>query len=593
MAAKRQDREDSMVDKPSHRARAILERFKTMKTEKQPWHRLYQYCGEYVMTRKQNFEGKRAQADILTDNIYDDTAPKANRRMAASLIGALWPNGAKSFRIEPPKEMLDEIGEETEEVKAYYEWVTRRMAEYIDNPKSGFQTALDEYMLDQGAFGISGIQVDDRDDYEVPLIYRARDAKVLHVLEGPNGFIDTVYMGTEFTLRQLVQEYGLDAISKKQREAFLTGKQSEKVTVLQAIEPRLDGDPTGFGVKNMPIASVHIEVESEKILRESGFLEMPIAVARFAKAMGEVYGRCPAMESLPSIFEANALGEAWTLAVEKTLDPSLLVLDDGSLGGGTIDTSPGAINVVSVSGRIGGSAKPVEPLFLVGDLNWTAARRTELTQVIQDHFYYNILFDVESDQRMTLGEFNGRNQWRGQTLNPIYSRQYAEVFVPIIEVSFNKLRRKGLLGVIPGSQDELNLLASGIIPKHIPEPVLKRMMTGEEVYKITFISPASRIMHSEELAGLEHLTTVVTQVAPVEQSILDIPDWDWIITRMQELDGAPREAIRSAEKIRNIREQKQQAQEQMMQMEAARQNSETARNMGQAAASVQEQGAAA
>jgi hypothetical protein len=148
-------------------------------------------------------------------------------------------------------------------------------------------TSLEEYMLDQGGFGISGIMAEDNEDPEIPIHYRAVDAKALYIDEGKNGFIDSVYIEREFSVRQLVEEYGFESVSKEHQKSFMKGDCDEKIPVLQAIEPRMERDPYGFGNKNMPIASIHIDIKTEKILRESGFYEMPVAICRFWKAMGE------------------------------------------------------------------------------------------------------------------------------------------------------------------------------------------------------------------------------------------------------------------------------------------------------------------
>lgn len=578
----------------SPKAESVLAQFALAKKERMTWDSLFQLCAEYVMTRKQWFTGERAQAEIQTDHLYDDTASIANHTMAAALIGALWPNGAKSFRVEMPTGMEEELGDETEEVKNYYQFVTRTMVEVMDNPKAGLQTALEEHMLDQGGFGTSGIMVDDGDDYTTPLFYRALDAKKLYIEEGKNGFVDTIYVLTRMTLHQLVAEYGLDNIAAERRKMYLDGKHGEeKVEVLQAIAPRIDANPYKYGVQDMPFASIHIDVGMTKIMRESGMLELPCAIARFWKSMGETYGRCPAMNALPSIFEANALGEAWTLAVEKTLDPALLVMDDGTMGSGTIDTSPRGITVVSVSGRMSSSQPPIQPLFLVGDLQWTAVRRNELAEIIRQHWMLDKLATLDSEQRMQNPEFFYRAKMAGQVAGPVYSRQYAELFTPLIEITFNKLRRKGLLGVAPGSPQEQELLSRGIIPRYIPEAVLRRMLSGQEVYKINFISPATRIMQAEELQGIEHLLTTSANLAPLHPSILDHINWEWTMRRVQELDGAPKEAIVSFERLKQIQQQKAEQQQQMMELEAQRSQSETARNMGQAVSSISGTGEAA
>lgn len=574
------------------RVRVILDRFKKMEAEKANFVNLWQLAAEYVMYRKQEFTGDKAEGQILTDHIYDTTAIKALSIMASSFIGALWPNGAKSFRISMPHNLEEEIGGETEEIKQYYEFVTRQMVEYMDHPKAGLTSALEEYMLDQGAFGTSGIQVFEEDDMTAPVRYKATDAKMLYIDEDRTGFVDTIYMKKKMTIRQMVQEYGFDNLSASRQKAFKEGDVTTKVDILHAIEPRMDYDPFSFGNKDYPIASIHIDIETQKILRESGFLELPVAVARFYKAMGEKYGRSPATAAMPTILEANSMGQAYILAIEKTLDPALLVMDDGTMGGLTIDTSPGGTTVVSVSGRMSGTQKPIQELFSVGDLQWTAARRQELTEEIKNHFFLDRLMDLNSEQRMQNPEVAIRNELRGQALNTVYTRQLTEMFVPIIETTFNKLRRRGFLGVIPGSQEELDLINAGIIPKYIPEPVIRRMLTGQEVYKIEFISPAVRIKNSEELSGIEHLLTTSLNLSPVDPSIFDNIDLEWTLRRIQELDGAPREVLVSLEKLQQIKQDRQQMEAQMMEMEAARQNSETARNMGQAMSSVKDSNAA-
>lgn len=583
--------------KGQHRARRIIERHKDMKHEKSLWNNLYQLMGEYIMTRKQHFTTEGTPGEIQTGHLFDDTAPNANHLMAASIVGAIWPNGAKSVQIVMPFGMEEELGDdEPEEVRNFYERTTKRLVNVMDNPKAGFTTALEEYMLDQGAFGISGIHSSEQEDKDCPMVYRALDAKSTCIDEGANGFVNTIYIEREFKLRQLVEEYGFANISVKWQKLYEKGDCKTRVRVLQAIEPRIDGDPHGFGVQNMPYASIHIDCQTEKIMRESGFSENPAAVARFWKAMGEKYGRSPGMNALSSILEANTLGEAYIMAVEKNLDPPLQVTDDGTVGNGVIDTSAGAVTVVSANGRMTGNQKPIEPLFLVGELQTTLQRRAELGEIIKNHFFQDRLTDLNSEQRMTIPEVGIRNRLRGMTLNTVYARQFAEVLVPTIERTFNSLLRRGFLGVVRNSRQDYELQAQGITPLYIPDAVVRRIMSGEEVYRINFISPATRIMQAEELEGLQQTTQFALGVAPVQPSIMDNLDTDFIIRRVQELTGASSEAIVSLETVKKIRAAREKAQADAMAAQQNRENSETARNTAQAmaqAGGIEEQAGAA
>lgn len=571
-----------MLDRTQH----IINRYEEYKREKIVWYPLYELIGKWVMTRKQHFQTEPIPGEMLNSQVDDDTAINALTIMASTFVGTLWPNGAKTIRISPPFGLEAEMGLETDEVKDYYEFVTRQMVYYMDHPKAGFVAALEEYFIDQGAFGTSGIFTEEIEDDDSPLSYRAVDVKSSCIDENKSGFVDTVFTERIYTLRQMVDEYGFDILHEDWKELYANGDVTTKVKVLQVIEPRRVKDPYAFGNKAMDIASIHIDLSKKKVLRESGYLELPIAVGRFTRAIGEKYGRSPAMAALPSILEINAIREASILAVEKQLDPPLLVRNDGSMGGGRIDTSPGGVTVVSESGRVNGTSKPIEPLFLVGELQSTMTRITELTEIIKNHFFQDRLLDLNNETRMTLGEANIRNRLRGQTLNTIYSRQMAEVLVPVIERTFNILYRRGLLGAIPGTDMYNQLIEKGVIPKEIPEAVARRIEQNRDVFRIEFISPAMRIMQTEEVEGIEYLTTFTANMAAVKPEALDSLDIDFIVRRVQELSGAPRESVLSTESIKRAREQRQQMQEAMMQQEQMRNESEVARNVGQAASSV-------
>lgn len=567
----------------STRTEHILRRLERMKTERQPWHPLYGFVGNYVATLKQHFDSTPIPGEMLNEQVFDDTAPNANKMMAATMIGALWPNGAKTFQIAPPL-ALQSIAVENQDVKDYYSFVTQTMVGVFDHPRSGFLTSLEEYMTEQGAFGLSGIGAFEEDDTEVPILFKAVDAKKLYIDEGRNGFVDTIYTLEEMTIRQLIQEYGYENVCKKSRDAFDSGKGDDKVQVLHAIEPRMERDPFGIGVKDYPFASIHIELEPKKILRESGYAELPVFVTRFWKAMGEKRGRSPAMNAMPSILEINLLREAVIVATEKTVNPPINVHDDGSFGNGTIDTSAGAINVISVSGRIANTGvKPIEPMNLVGDLSPVYARITELTEAIRNHFFMDRLTDLNNEKQMTLGEAQIRNELRGQSLNTVYARQIAEEFTPLLERVFSSLLRRGYLGVEQGSELEAELLLQGRTPRYIPPEVSKLIRSGQDVYRIIFVSPAARVMQSEELLGIQRTLEFGAGLAQLNPEALDNLDMDAMVRRVAELTGAPREVIQATQAVQEIRKQRQQMQQAAMQQQQGQMESEQLRNVAQAA----------
>jgi len=569
-----------MATKPSSfefKIQSVLNRNTQLKANKQPWLDLWQLVGEFIHMRRLDFTSSQQPGAFLTREIFDSTAPKAIKTASSSILSMLWPQSVKRFRLKPPADLP-----ETREIKDYYEKVTARQIDVMDNPKAGLPMALDEAILDALSFGTVGVEA--LKSKATKVVYKAWGVKNISIAEGANGFVDTIYTEVCLPVHVIVKEYGLDAVSEKVRGLFNARQFDKEFNILVAIEPRITDDfaPVGKGNTGMPFQSVHIEMETKTLLRESGFNEIPMPVARFWKILGEVYGRSPAMDALPSVLESNAIWEAVTLAIEKNLDPPLGVLDDGKLGGGVIDTSAGAVNVFNIAGRAG-EKNPIFPLFAVGEIKQTVSLLETLSQDISDHFFIDRLLDFNNETRMTLGEANIRNRLRNSTLGSIFTRLIAELFSPLIERTFNILFELGEFGVAEGSAEHsVLMLSSDEEPFIIPQDVVKLMASGRNVYDIEYFTPALRIMQAEEANGI--LQTYDAALLMKNAGMIGIEDnldGDISIRRISGISGAPSEILRAPKDVEAIREARAEAAAEQQQLEAAKQMAESARNIGQ------------
>lgn len=572
-------------------AKELKSRLAAMNTVKEKWKHIYDTITEYVMDVRDLILTEGLEGEVKTTEQFDATAGRSNELMAASLIGALWPNTAESFTITPPESMKD-LGEEDDEVKKYYSFVNRQMSRYMDAPRAGLMTTLQTYMEDQGAYGTSGIEVHERDDEDRPLYFKPVSILNSYISEGPDKFVDTVFTEELMSYRQVIAEYGESALHPTRKEAMSKENfdpDKEKFKVVRCVYPRTKAQmKKARGNKAYPIASVHMDCEKSHIMRESGFIEMPVFMSRFRKGTREIMGRCPSMRALPDIMEVNVTRELGIMAQEQLVDPSLMVMDDGSGGNEIIDTSPGGITVINSSGKLGQSSRPpIERLFTVGDPSWADARIQQLQEVITQHYYIDRLLDLNNEARMTLGEAQIRNKLRGESLGAIYPRQIAEVFEPMIERCFNSLRRRGFLGVVPNSLEHQKAQAEGREVVLIPEKVVKLMTNGDNVYDIKFISPAARIMHNQELEGIIQTIEAATAIAQTSPTVLDNFDPDDAFRRVVYLTGAPESIARPTGQlpkltVKELREQRASQEAKVAEQEAQRQQSETGRNLAQA-----------
>jgi len=564
------------------RIKEALTRNKSLKQSKHVWNTHWQTIGEFFLTRKAIFTSKPEQGAFLENDLFDGTGPGALFKMASAMVGMLWPGGARSFVLKPIREI-----KETDEVKTYFEKVSERLADAMDDPRAGLQIAIDEYMIDQGAFGTSGISI--MPGIRSHLSYKAENVKFMCIEEGPDGFIDTVYIEMEWAITKAVKQYGLKQLHSKTQELFRKGKGDEKINILFVVQPRIDVDKNKEGLLSMDFQSMHIEVAHKHMIREQGFYEMPVKVARFRKALNEVFGRSPAMEALPDVQELNALIEIITLGSEKNVDPPLAVYDDGVLGSNEIDTSAGALNVFNIAGRPANVKDPIVPVFTVGDLRPAAGLIERLENSIAGHFMLDRLLDFNNENVMTLGEVNIRNRIRGFLLGSIFARQVAELFDPLIERSFNILFDLGLLGVAEGSPEHNKLLQDGsedilVIPSSVANLMIKdkKRVSPRPPFKVQYISPAARILQSEQAQGIIQITDYVITASQIFPEAVDNLEMDRAIKTLSEIYGVPLDILDSSDNVESKREGREEAIQQAQKLKEAVQGSQAVERVAKA-----------
>ena len=531
-----------------NRVQVLKTRVKDNETIKQHWHNIWELCGEYVHTRKQHFLSSPLPGEFLTEQLFSSIAPHANSAMSSALLGQLWPNGARSVRLSRPKHIPD-----TKENKTYYTKITQVFTDFLDQPEANLVPALSEYLFDQGAFGIAGIHRKKTDDFMQPLKFFPVTVKNLLVEENKEGRITSVFIDDMYTVRQLVETFGLDNVSKVNADKYMKGVFNEKVRVMQVVEPRMVNNPKyQFGNKNFPISSIHFEWDTSKILKESGFLQHPLVVARFAKATREVYGRSPAMFAMPAILRLNLVMEILMMNSEKVGSPPLYLLDNGALGPTIVDTSADALNVFQTTGL--GEKSPIGTISDVGDLRplleLAETFKTEITQA----FLIDKLLDMNNETRMTLGEAQIRDRIRGDANTALYRRQMNELFTPLLQGAFNDLLGMGHMGVIRGSKQEEDMINRGLEPLYLPEAVKDALEKDLPIYEIDYVSPAARVMKTEQMQGLTSFLDIAMGVGAGMPEALHNVDIDAIIRETADLTNIGEDKLNDMKTVQQIRE---------------------------------------
>lgn len=529
-----------------------------MEAEKRPWLPHYESLAKVYLSRKADFTHAGAPGEFLQDNIFDNTPQFAANIFASVCLSMLWPDAARTFNIVPVPQLKNQP-----RVEAYFRAVTSRMHTSMDRPEAGLSLALMEHFLDQGVFGMSGVATLDgpKDDPSLPVVYEEWDVKTMFVSENARGYVDTIFLKLSRTVRQVFEEYGGgapgDRVAQHVAEAYANGKYEDKVEVLKVLEPKTPVRGKR-GILAMPWRSVHIDITNRVIMREGGFEELPVAVARAFKRAGETQGRSYGMIALPAAINLNNLSEDIMLASEKQLSPPLGVLDDGRLGGATIDTSADGLTVINTAGRPFGE-KPIFQLFTVGEMQSSKELKEQLIQEVMQAFMLDRLLDLNNKTMMTAYETSIRNRLRGESTGSLFARQIMEVFVPTIRRTYNIHYRKGYFGDFPGvdgpgvEQRRKWVELGGQDEFDVPDVIRKAIEAGLDVYDIEFISPAQRFMQAEKLQGLMTSMDAKMAVAAMRPDILDGTDLDKWAREVDKYSGAPLGSQRTLDELREVR----------------------------------------
>lgn len=561
----------------SEKLKKYLDRFGQIKDVKQYWEPQFQELGENIFIRKQDFTSAdsktKTPGQFLNEDLFDNSAYDALDDFSGALLSDLWDKGPRSVKINPPADMTLGGKKISKELKNFYDRLNVVKNQVMGHNEAGLETALDEYMMDCCGFGTGGIAlIENEKDDTVPIRYESWDIKSMYIDEGKGGKVDTIHLLRRSTVRKVVDEYGIKKVHETVQKLYNEGKYTDTVEVLEIIEPRnVYAAYAKRNNKQKPIASVHIDHTNRHIMKESGFDEFPVIVARYAKLVDETWGRCPSFLALPTVRDVNILAESIIRAQEKNLDQPLGVLDDGTLGRGTLDTSAGAISTIRYNSRLA-NQKPVFPLQDIKDIPSAYNRLNDMVAKIAKFYKLDKLVDMEGTNKThrSVPETFIRDGKMAKPLFKIYNRQENECLIPLVEKSVNVIMKRGLAGVKKDSQLEQTVyLAKGKEPVYLPEEIVRRIENGEDFYELQFLTPARRKRDVEEIQAIQTTASAALELATVDPSYADYYDFDEAQKAYILKSGVPLQIMRSDDEVEEIRAKRAEQQAQISQIEMA------------------------
>jgi hypothetical protein len=346
------------------------------------------------------------------------------------------------------------------------------------------------------------------------------------------GIVDKCYRRFKMTLRQIAQKWGEEALKEKYGDKLKTNPEDE-VFIIHGVTPNMQFEAKRLDNKGKRYHSRYVIKDTNTLLEDGGYRTFPYSVARYMTAPGELYGRSPAMNVLPSIRVLDEEKKTMLKAGHRMVDPVLLAHDDGVLEG--FNLKPGAINY----GGVNSQGQPLVHALQVGDPRIGKELMDDERAGINDAFLVTLFQILIETPQMTATEVLERAREKGALLSPTMGRYQSEGIGPMVEREFDLLMFQGL----------------------IPPPPQKLLQSGGD-YKVEYDAPLNRAMKAEYASGAMRTFQWATEMAAQMQdpSLLDVFDADTMISDIADINGVPFKYLRDPQSVAQIRQQRQQQQ---------------------------------
>lgn len=349
-------------------------------------------------------------------SLLDSTATDGCRILASGVVSGSVPSNSRWFGLK--------VEGADDEAKIWLDGAADTLWENIH--ASNFDSVVFEGALDLVIAGQFVMFIDEDTErgglrFELwPL------AQCYFAASRPGGRIDTVYRVHSLTAEQAVNEYGIAALSEGIAKAYHENPDAT-FEFVHAIYPRKMSVPGARLSKNLPIASCHVEKSTKKVVRESGFHEMPCIVPRWMLIPGSHMAVGPMFECLPDVKTLNKVVEFVMTNADLAIAGMWIAEDDGVLNPRSIRIGPRKVVVAN-------SVDSMKPLTSGSKFDIAVLEIDRLQKAIRKVLMADQL-TPQDGPAMTATEVHVRVELIRQLLGPVYGRLQSEFMQPLSELT--------------------------------------------------------------------------------------------------------------------------------------------------------------
>jgi len=510
--------------------RQVLADQSRMEGERTPYESTYRDIDRYIDPFGSGGFLQTSPGNRRVEDLYDVTALEGLDRCTAAIAGLTIPRNQRYESVSfADKELM-----KLPAVKRWCAHATERKYLCRYAPQAGFETQAHEDIRQECKYGTSGMWVDERRG--VSLFFKSIHLSEIWIDENYYGRVDRKHRRFQLSLRQMVDQFGLENLSDKAQAAWEDPKKrADKHEILHMLRPNADFERGRLGPLGKPVESAYIEVDQKHIIRRGGYYSDPLPVSRHITGPRDKYGRSPAMKVLATVKGANAMARTILDAGNRAVNPPILFHDDAQIT--QLITKPGGLNPGGIDeyGRI--LARPMET---GGQLPYGMELLESERQVIDKSFlgeFFRLLSDPAD--RQTATQVIETLQKEGVLIAPYIGRRETEKAQPIAERELDILMRADQIDPLPPE-----VLEAGARPIFVMN------------------NPAARMAKAETVGAFTRWVEIGVQAAAAgAPQALDRVNWDQGMQDVGETLGVLPTHINTDEEVAAIREGRQQQQD--------------------------------
>ena len=522
------------------RRKQYLNRWETLKQEREPWMNHYRELAKVLMPRAGRFltsEKDRNQGKYKHNRIINETGLLAVRDSAAGIQSGLTSRARPWFKAG----ISDTDLANYRPVKEWLETVTTLMRDFIN--RSNFYTAISSIYPEFLTFGTMGMtSVEDLGNSSAR--FHPYTVGEYCIAQNDKLEINTLYREVPMTVEGVVRRFGLDAVSQPVKNFFNKSQMDVAVDVLHVVEENNEQE-AGYGdFRGMAWRSTYMEVagDSDKLLKEEGFETKPVQLGRWRVLSGNIYGDSPAMDALGGTMSQQSMEAKQARAIDKMLDPPLQA--DANLRQEPISMVSGDITYVQNLGNSAGAK--ITPIVDLRNAPIGAMEEKigQITERINSALYvdlFRMLSTMDRKAQMTVREVVERHSEKVAMLDPMLSRVHDEFLDGNIERIFAMMFKNGWL----------------------PPP--PREIQGQDL-QIEYISILAQAQKAVATGSMESVVDFVGRVSVFKPGVLDILNGDELVREYASAVGVSTKVINEPSVVTAMR--KQQAEQAQLQQAA-------------------------